>query len=304
MAITYDYYRIFYYVAKYQSFTYAARILMNSQPNVTRSMNNLEHELGCRLFVRSNRGVQLTPEGERLYAHVAVAHEELQAGEMELAGDKTLQRGVVSVGASETALHSYLLDRLCSFHRTYPGVRIRICSSSTPQAIFSLKRGQVDFAVVTTPTGSSRPLEEIPLKTFREILVGGPQFRNLARTPVSLKDLTGYPLVSLGRDMKTYELYSQFFRENGVFWEPDMEAATTDQVLPLVKNDLGLGFLPEDFVAEALQRGELFAIPLKEKIPERSVCLVKDGGRPLSIAARELERELLEGAGTPGEALS
>ena len=293
MAITYDYYRIFYYVAKYQSFTQAARILLNSQPNITRSMNNLESELGCRLFVRSNRGVQLTPEGEKLYAHVAVAHEQLQAGEAELSGDKSLQRGVVSVGASETALHGYLLSRLCRFHRKYPGIRIRISSHSTPQAVASLRRGLVDFAVVTTPTGVVKPLEEIRLKTFREILVGGPQFQELSCGALSLKELTAYPLVSLGRETKTYEFYSHFFAENGILWEPDMEAATTDQVLPLVKHDLGLGFLPEDFAAEDMRRGKLFPITLKEKIPERAICLVKDTGRPLSMAARELEKELV-----------
>ena len=60
----YDYYRIFYYVAQYQSFTKAAEMLRNNQPNITRYINNLESELGCKLFIRSNRGVKLTPEGE------------------------------------------------------------------------------------------------------------------------------------------------------------------------------------------------------------------------------------------------
>ena len=69
ITINYDYYRIFYIVAKCSNFTQAAKILMNNQPNITRSMNNLEQELGCRLFVRSNRGVTLTPEGEKLFAH-------------------------------------------------------------------------------------------------------------------------------------------------------------------------------------------------------------------------------------------
>ena len=69
--ISYDYYRIFYYVAQYKSFTKAAEMLDNNQPNITRCMNNLESEIGCKLFVRSNRGITLTPEGERLYEHVA-----------------------------------------------------------------------------------------------------------------------------------------------------------------------------------------------------------------------------------------
>ena len=77
MEINYDYYRIFYYVAKYKSFTQAAHILLNNQPNITRSMNNLENQLGCQLFVRSNRGVELTPEGERLFSHVSIAYRQL-----------------------------------------------------------------------------------------------------------------------------------------------------------------------------------------------------------------------------------
>ena len=64
MEITYDYYRIFYYAAKYKSFSKAAEILMSNQPNITHFMNNLENQLGCRLFIRSNRGVTLTREGE------------------------------------------------------------------------------------------------------------------------------------------------------------------------------------------------------------------------------------------------
>ena len=49
--ITYDYYRIFYYVAQYKSFTKAAAALGNNQPNITRCMNNLEAELDCKLFL-------------------------------------------------------------------------------------------------------------------------------------------------------------------------------------------------------------------------------------------------------------
>ena len=49
----YDYYRIFYYVAKYQSFTKAAELLNNSQPNLTRYMNNLEHSLDCIIYLRT-----------------------------------------------------------------------------------------------------------------------------------------------------------------------------------------------------------------------------------------------------------
>ena len=107
MEVTYDYYRIFYYAAKYKSFSQAATILMSNQPNVTRAIHNLESQLGCRLFIRSNRGAELTPEGERLYSHVAIAYEHLHAAELELENEKKLEQGTVTIGVSEIALHCF-----------------------------------------------------------------------------------------------------------------------------------------------------------------------------------------------------
>ena len=70
MNVNFEYYKIFYYVARYCNFTKPAHALHNSQPNITRAMNALEQEIQCTLFVRTNRGVQLTPEGQQLYVRV------------------------------------------------------------------------------------------------------------------------------------------------------------------------------------------------------------------------------------------
>ena len=97
MSASFDYYRTFYYVAKYKNFTRAATMLLSSQPSVTRSIQNLESELGCRLFIRSRHGVTLTPEGEMLYRYVAPACERILRGEEELGLSLGLHGGAVSV---------------------------------------------------------------------------------------------------------------------------------------------------------------------------------------------------------------
>lgn len=79
MNVNFEYYKIFYYVAKYKNFTKAARALGSAQPNITRAMNCLEQQTQCCLFIRTNRGVRLTPEGEKLYHRVAAAMVQLQA---------------------------------------------------------------------------------------------------------------------------------------------------------------------------------------------------------------------------------
>ena len=92
MNINYDYYRIFYFVAKYGNISQAAKLLLNNQPNLTRTIKNLESELGCPLFSRTNRGMRLTPEGQKLYEHIKVAIEHIEAGEEAITESKNYRR--------------------------------------------------------------------------------------------------------------------------------------------------------------------------------------------------------------------
>ncbi len=154
MYVDWEYYKIFYYVAKYQNFTKAARVLGNNQPNITHSMNRLESQLNCVLFIRSNRGVTLTPEGEMLYSRIASAAVQIQDAEEELSASATLEHGAISISATETALNIYLREAAGLPHQ-YPGIRLRISNHSTPQAVQAVKNGEVDFAVVRPRPRSS-----------------------------------------------------------------------------------------------------------------------------------------------------
>lgn len=293
MAVPYDYYRIFYYVAQHKSFTKAAEALGNNQPNITRCMNNLEQDLGCKLFVRTNHGVSLTPEGERLYSRAAVAVEQLRLGENEIRADCGLEAGSISIAASETALHLLLLDRLDAFHRRYPGVHLRITNDSTPRAMEALLHGQVDCAVVTTPVKVKKPLRETPLLSFREILLCGPDFRYLAAEPRRLRDVEPCPFVCLGSGTSTFSFYQRLFLKHDLAFHVDMEAATMDQVLPMVQHNLGIGFYPEPMAAAALADRSVTPVHLSVQVPERSVSLIEDLSRPQSVAMKALKKMLL-----------
>ena len=289
--ITYDYYRIFYFVAQYHSFTKAAEILKNNQPNITRCMNNLESELGCKLFIRSHQGVTLTAEGEKVYERVAVAYEQLRTVEEELALERSLESGLITIGASETALRLMLLSRLEHFHTRYPHVRLRISNHSTPQAIDALKCGTADFAVVTTPTVHSASLTETNIKPISEVAVCSPGFSSLKGKKISLAVLQNYPLISLGSDTKSFEFYSKLFADFGCIYNPIIEAFTADQILPIVEAGLGIGFVPCDFIRP---HDNVMVIDLVESIPARNICIIKRSEQPLSIAAKKLELMILE----------
>ena len=293
MEITYDYYRIFYFVAKYKSFSKAASVLNRNQPNITKFMNNLETQLRCKLFIRSNRGVVLTPEGEKLYAHVVVAYRHLREAEMELTDDKSLQTGVVTISSCESALHGILLPVFAEFHTLYPGIRLCVSNISTSQALQMLRSGGSDFAVITGPINTIPNFKETTLSTFQDLLIGSTQYRFLCQEPQSYADILHYPLIGLGRNTMSYEFYTQLFLKNGLEWEPDTEVGTTNQVLPMIEYNLGIGFLPCFLARKALREGRVFSIPLCDELPEREILLVEDKTRRLSIAAGKFKQMLL-----------
>ena len=266
-------YEVFVKVIETGSFTKAAEVLHNNQPNITRCMNNLETELGCHLFVRSNRGVSLTPEGQKLFNHVAI--------------------GLISIGVSENALRIMLLSKLEAFHNHYPHVRLKISNHSTPQAIASLESGLVDFAIVTTPLSVQKQFQKISLGSFREILIAGPKYKEPASRICSLEELTDYPFVSLENNTSTRDLHIQYFSSHGLPFRPDLEVTSTDQCLALIQHNLGIGFYPEKLAEEPLKRGEILQIHLKESLPARQICLVQNASRPQSIAAQKLIETLI-----------
>ncbi len=294
MDINFEYYKIFYYVAKYKNITRAAAALGSNQPNVTRVMKLLEEGLHCKLLVREARGVMLTEEGEKLYAHVEIAFHQLLKAQEEIGFQMLDGTGTVEIGATETALHLFLLDVLRTFKEAYPKVRIKIHNHTTPQILRSLAYGKLDLAVVTTPFEASGQLVSKRLTGFREILVGGAQYEKAGSVPWDLQDLTEYPWVGIGAGTATCELYREYFFRQNVNIEPDTEVATSDLLIPLIRAGMGIGFVPERMAQPYLKKGELVQIPLTCELPKREIGLVYDSGRGKSAAAEELRKYLLD----------
>lgn len=290
MAVSYDYYRIFYHAAKYGGFTQAARVLSSNQPNVTRAMNALEAQLGCRLFVRSRRGASLTPEGKQLYEHIAAAYEEIRIGETELKRSTALETGHVSLAVSEIALHGLMLGILQEFSSRYPGIRIQLFNHSSNEGVRAISRGIADLAVISSPFMMSPSLKETVLLSFQDILIAGPRFEKLKDQTIPLDQLCHLPLIGLAPNTGTRAFFNDLFRARGLDYQPSVEAATADQVLPLVAHDIGLGFLPEKMAEEAIRNRTVFPVALQESIPKRHISLVRDRLRTLSAASDALAR--------------
>lgn len=297
MNTNFENYRTFYFVAKYGNITAAAEALYSEQPNVTRTIKNLERDLGCVLFTRSNKGVTLTPEGEMLYRRVAIAYEQIAAAEEELSRHNGFEEGLLRIGVSETALHEVLLSALVRYHALYPKIKFSLVNLTNTQAISAVKNQAVDFVLISTPFSLDKSLKSVPIKRFQDIVVCGERYRYLTGEKVSFRELTGLCIVSVNKTTKTYEYYRTLFRRYGLEFAPEIEVSTSNQILPIVKNNLGIGFIPASFAENEIANGEVFRLETEEEITPREVCLIKRADFSLSVAAKEFERLLKNSSG-------
>lgn len=285
MDINLEYYKIFYYVAKYQSVTLSAEHLSISQPAVSQAVKHLEHELNCALFVRTSKGVRLTKEGEMLFSYVERGYETLLAGERKLAEMMNLEEGEICIGASDMTLKFYLLPYLERFHEQYPKIRVRVTNAPTPETLKHLADGTIDFGIVSTPVNGKKGLRVLPVREIRDVFVAGKRFEQLRNRLLDYRELEQYPVMCLEGSTSTRYYVEQFLKERGAQVKPEFELPTSDMLVQFAVRNLGIASVVSDFAQEYLQGGELFLLQFQEEIPARQFCIVSDERIPLSAAA-------------------
>lgn len=283
-----EYYKVFYYVAKLGSLTMAAGELSISQPAVSQSLKQLEDSVGVRLFLRTAKGVRLTPEGELLYGYVSKGYEQIRLGEQKLFRMLNLELGELRIGASDMTLRFYLLPYLERFHERYPGIKVIVTNAPTPETLDYLKAGRIDFGVVSAPVEAAEGVKAIEVKEIEDIFIAGRKFIQYKNKTLDLQELEKLPIISLEKKTSTRSYMDGYLLQNGVVMNPEFELATSDMIVQFTLRNLGVGSVMREFAAEYLESGKLFSLRFNKIIPKRHFCIVTDSRNPLSAAARNM----------------
>ena len=147
MNVNLELYKVFYVVAKNKHMTKASEELHISQPAISQSIKKLEEELGGTLFIRSNKGMELTSEGKMFYDYIKSALELIQNAENEFTLFKDLSKGSIKLGASTTLTKILLIDKIKEFHKDYPNIEMNIVNDLTSNLMIDLQKGKLDFVV-------------------------------------------------------------------------------------------------------------------------------------------------------------
>lgn len=283
-----EYIKVFYYVAKLNSITKAAKELSLSQPAVSQAMKLLEKNLGTRLFYRAYRGIKLTDAGELLYTYVAGGYEQILAGEKQVQRLLNMDLGEIHIGASDMTLKYYLLPFLEKFHEKYPGIKVNVSNAPTPETLKFLQEEKIDFGIVSGPFEVPEGMEAVTVRPVEDIFVAGNRFKEYKDKTLKLHDLEKLPLIFLEKDTSTRSYLDRYLEEMDVKLQPEFELATSDMIVQFALRNLGIGCVVKDFASEYLESGQLFELRFDASIPMRHFCVVKNNNRPDTLAAKRL----------------
>lgn len=284
MDIDFELYKVFYHVVKENSFSTAAERLFVSQSAISQNIKNLEKKLGVQLFNRKGRDLKLTQEGEWLYSYVQQAYNLFKTAESKINDFNNLEAGEVRIGASDTICRYYLLPFLQRFNRMYPRVKIHFINRTSTQIRELLNEGIIDFGVATLRQGETG--ENVrTLTVVEDVFVASQKYASLKGKLLELKDLRTYPLLMLEKASTTRELFDNYTKEQNLTLVPEIELESTDLLVEFAKIGLGIAYVLKDSVREAVFRGQLFTLRIREELPVRKIGIITNEDIPITRSA-------------------
>ena len=289
MNIDFELYRIFYVVANNGNITKASEELNISQPAVSKSIKNLEDQLGGTLFVRTKRGVILTDEGKEFYEYIKHAMEYINNAENKFTDLINLETGSIRIGVSTTLTREFLLPYLEQFHELYPNIDIQIMTYLTSDLVPKLRNGLIDLIILNlNGYNYGDDIEITKCRKINDCFVVSNKYIDLVDKELSLKDLNNYPLILQAKGSNTREFLDNFAREHGVILKPNIELASYSLEVEFTKIGLGIGYATREYIKDYLKNKQLYELKLKEKIPSRYIGIATSKNHVPSFSTKKL----------------
>lgn len=253
--------RIFVGVAEREHVTRAAEALNVTQSAASGAIAALEARHGVKLFDRVGRGIALTEAGRLFLAEARAVLARAAQAETVLGELGALERGTLTLVASQTIAAYWLPPILAAFHRTYPALGLTLQIANTQQAARRVREGEADLGIVEGLV-EDPALARWTLGQDRLVLVRAAPF---GPETIDAPWLRAAPWVLREEGSGTRSAWAAHMRELGL--DPEeldvhLTLPSNESVRTAVEAGAGLAALSALVVAPALASGTLHAAPL------------------------------------------
>jgi DNA-binding transcriptional LysR family regulator len=261
-------------VAERRSVSRAAKALYLTQPALSARLKNLERELGVQLFVRTPKGVRLTPAGHALRPFAQRILQTLADGREALTELAAGEAGRLVIGAAPAA-STYVLPALVRrFHEARPNVRVAVVTGHSEEVLELVLREQVQVGLVREL--GHPDVVAVPIFVDEVVLVVRPDHPFAQAGSIDVTELGSARLILFDRTSSYFDLTMPFFREAGFVPTGLMEVDNVEAAKKMVEEGLGAALLPRSAVAEELAARTLAEVAVVGAPPvRRTICAIR-----------------------------
>lgn len=283
-------------IARCESITTAAETLSLTQPALTRSVAEVENELGTKLFHRLPRGVALTEQGQRFVQRARRVIADVDDLISDIRDSSDALSGRLRIGVSPLGYSNFVVRELGAIARMHPEVRIETVGGTAQSLCPQLLRGEINFLIA--PSSYLTRWKELQITAFRKMYFGCVIRKDHplnSKKVIREVDLLGYPVVFPSSVELVYSDTAQRYAHHNMhppqpqYVSDNIEVvkalvSSSDAYLPLHWATPDFDLLTDDFVV------------LKDvlKLPAHNLSLASATQQPASAEAKLFESMILE----------
>ncbi len=266
----------------------AAEILNVTQPALTKSLKQLEDELGATLMIRSPRGTRLAPAGELLAARAATIMREVQRARDDIAWHTRQARGSVTLGLSPGAALYLTPAAIGRFEARWPEVHIEVLETLYPRMLAQLRAGEIELAVGPLPKGNlGSDIHAQPLFTSHHVIAA--RLDHPLASARSLADLTQAAWVRTGPEGGPGDpAHLDFAARQLPLPQVRLACESFSSVLALMPAMDVVGVMPRRFFDRYGPRLGLTMLPIEDPLPSPIIHILNRTDGPLTFPAQRL----------------
>ena len=287
--------RYFLAIAREGSITNAARFLHITQPTLSRQIQDLEEELGQKLFTRGSRNMTLTPEGMILRKRAEEIISMVDKTEAEFNSMENVVSGDIYIGGGETEAIKLVAQIACELRASYPGIHYHLYSGNSEDVTERLDKGLLDFGILIQPADISKyDYIDIPARDIWGVVMR--RDSPLAEKEVIRKeDLLGVPLICSRQAISAERRGNEFAGWFGEDFD-QLDIVTTFNLVynAVIMVEAGVGYaVTLDKIANTTESSSLCFRPLEPRL-ESGLNIIRKKYQVFSPAAELFLERLRE----------
>lgn len=250
-------------VARHLSFTKAASTLHVTQPSLSKTVKQLENELGVSLFYRSSKKLELTDAGRAVLANTMQVLESFENLTSELSDIMELKKGEIRIGMPPIVGAAFFPKLISKFKEEYPGIHITLTEVGSKLIKEGVEDGSLDIGVICNVPIHHDSFEIIEL-TKDPLLVIVHKDNPLATSDsVCLKDLSEESFIMYRHDFSLHDRIQEEFLKKDFVPNLVCESSQRDFMVEMVRVKFGIALLPSK-IALTINQPEIKAVKLDD----------------------------------------